>query len=241
MAALPPLCPWRLDIVRAVLRGTRDDKSPMRLLSSEVLKMIIRRWAWPEVFVNSVRLWEPDVFLDVLIGEMLECNSGAVDSKGESLTEATLRRWLQQNPDKTIKKWDLRDCGLRALPELFGALHTTEDLILSDNQLISLPASFGHLSVGKDLWLNYNQLTELPASFGHLSVGKDLWLNHNQLTELPASFGLITVGEHLRLHDNPLTELPDSFLRIDLVRCCLNEKIQKMARELLLVQANNSL
>ena len=80
----PP--PWRLDIARAVLRGTHDAQSPLHQLRSQhrLLELIIRGWAWPEVLVNSARLWEP-----MLIAEI---NPGTA-------TEAKLRDNLELNPD----------------------------------------------------------------------------------------------------------------------------------------------
>ena len=126
------MCPWRLEIVRAVLLGTHDAQSPLCQLQGQesVLELIIRGWAWPEVLVNSARLWAPELFLDVLIAEMLEANQG--------VTETKLRRGLYLNPDGSIKSWDLchGGCRLRALPELFGAVRTSAYLWLNFNQLI---------------------------------------------------------------------------------------------------------
>ena len=140
------MCPWRLEIVRAVLLGTHDAQSPLCQLRSQhrLLELIIRRWAWPEVLVNSARLWAPELFLKSLIAEMLEVNPG--------VTEAKLREGLGLNPDGSIHSWHLggylSGCGLRALPELFGAVTATWYLRLDSNQLSSLPDSFGSITVG---------------------------------------------------------------------------------------------
>ena len=161
--------PWRLEIVRAVLLGTHDPQSPLCQLRAQrhLLELIIRGWAWPEVLVNSARLWAPEVFLDALIGEMLETNPGVV-------TEAKLRQNLSLNPDGSIKSWDLGGCGLRALPELFGAVHTTGTLWLNYNRLSSLPDSFRLITVGRDLWLQYNQLQD-QANPDHTGWGGITW------------------------------------------------------------------
>ena len=97
--ALPPVCPWRLEIVRAVLLGTHDAQSPLCQLQGQrsVLELIIRGWAMPEVLMNCARLWAPELFLDVLIAEMLEANQG--------VTEAKLREELSLNPDRSIESW----------------------------------------------------------------------------------------------------------------------------------------
>ena len=59
------MCPWRIEIVRTVLLGTHDAQSPLCQLQGQqsVLELIIRGWAWPEVLVNSVKLWAPELFL----------------------------------------------------------------------------------------------------------------------------------------------------------------------------------
>ena len=130
------MCPWRLEIVHAVLLGTHDAQSPLCQLQGQrsVLELIIRGWAWPEVLVNSARLWAPELFLDVLIAEMLEANPGV------PVTSVELREGLSLNPDGSIKSWDLMSCGLRALPELFGAVRTTGHLYLYENQLEQVAA-----------------------------------------------------------------------------------------------------
>ena len=51
-----------------------------------------------------------------MIAEILEANPG--------VTETDLREGLELNPDGSIKIWGLYRCGLRALPELFGAVCT---------------------------------------------------------------------------------------------------------------------
>ena len=158
-----------------MLLGTHDAQSPLRQLRSQhrLLELIIRDWV----------LVTPEVlFLEVLIAEMLEVNPG--------VTEARLRKGLELNPDGSIKGWDLNWCGLRALPELFGAVRTTEYLLLNFNELTSLPDSFGSITVGGDLRLYYNDLSSLPDSFGSITVGRDLELNDNQLKDqdIPAAF-----------------------------------------------------
>ena len=146
------------------------------------------------MLINSARLWEPILLVDVLIAELLKDNPGTA-------TEAKLREELRLKPDGSIKSWNLRSCGLRALAELFGAVCTTGDLSLSSNQLSSLPDSFGSITVGGDLWLRNNQLSSLPDSFGSITVGGGLYLNFNQLSSLPDSFGSTTVGGHHHMYE----------------------------------------
>ena len=98
-----PTCPWQLDIVRTVLLGISDEQSQLCQLQGkgDILENIIKNWAWPDVLVNSARLWETEKLLNVLIGEMLEVNPH------RQVTEAKLRQKLQLNPDGSIKNWYL--------------------------------------------------------------------------------------------------------------------------------------
>merc|ERR1711934_578918 len=186
-----PLC--QLSIGWMVLKGTYDPNSNLYQLKGvrdTVLRLIIVYWAWPEVMINSARLWKPCLFMKRLSAEMLAVNP--------HVTEAELWEHLTLNPDESIDTWVLKK--LRALPELFGAVRATGDLILAYNQLSSLPESFGSLSVGGDLGLDQNKLSSLPDSFGSIVVGADLHLDNNQLSSLPDSFGSISVTGNLYLN-----------------------------------------
>merc|ERR1712110_179986 len=124
--------------------------------------------------ITSARRWEPLVLLDVVIAEIIRANPG--------VTEAKLRMNLTLNPDGSIHDWCMQSGLLiQSLPELFGAVRTTGNLMLQYNSLSSLPDSFGSIEVGGDLELHSNQLSSLPDSFGSLSVGGNLYLYSNQL------------------------------------------------------------
>merc|ERR1719272_1652110 len=68
--------------------------------------------------------------------------------------EAKIREGLQFNKDGSLHNWDMCECNLEALPELFGTLRATGYLYLARNNLTSLPESFGNIRVGGDLALN---------------------------------------------------------------------------------------
>lgn len=166
-----------------VLMGTYDPQSKLFQLQGmrdTVLRLIIMYWAWPEMLVNSARLWEPSVLVDEIIAEMIKCNPG--------VTEANLRVSLVWNDDGSIRDWDMAKFSIRSLPELFGAVRTTGDLRLDNNQLSSLPDSFGSIVVARNLYLNGNQLSSLPGSFVSINVGGGLQLQDNALQEIPESF-----------------------------------------------------
>ena len=207
-------CSWNLEIVRALLRGTHDDHSPLRYLRacSDITEIIVSEAV-------------PEVFLITLLAEMLKFNPHT--------TEAVLWQNLTINArdhDGTICEWDLRPCKLSVLPEMFGDVRTSGDLWLSqaqnsvtdylrrsaillghNNQLTSLPDSFGSIQVGGSLGLDNIGLTSLPASFGPIKVGENIDLSFNLLSSLPESFGSITVGPNLNLSQNQLSSLLDSF------------------------------
>merc|ERR1712091_186061 len=140
MAAHPGV-PWRLEIIRAVLACTHDAHSPLSQLRGHpgILEVIIRRWVWPTVLV------------DALIAQTVTLNPG--------LPAAKLREQLVLSTNGSIKdlKWSLKGHTLQALPELFGAIHTSGDLLLTADQLSSLPASFGSITVGGNLVLTADQ------------------------------------------------------------------------------------
>jgi len=52
---LRPGCPWRVNIIRAFLRGTHDPQSPLHHLRCKhgILESIVADWVWPELFVNA--------------------------------------------------------------------------------------------------------------------------------------------------------------------------------------------
>jgi len=97
------------------------------------------------------------------------------------------------------------------LPESFGSLTVTGDLILCGGNLKHLPRSFGSITVGGDLILCMNKLQDLPDSIGDLTVWGNLDLSYNKLTTLPDSFSNVTVGKYLNLHNNDLESLPRGF------------------------------
>ena len=82
--------------------------------------------------------------LDMLIPIMLRCSPGA--------DEAKIRAGLRFNGGR-LEYWNLSGCNLSALPEEFGTVRTTGDLVLRHNQLESLPESFANVTVGGDLFL----------------------------------------------------------------------------------------
>ena len=169
------LLPWNLDIVRTLILGNYDPKSSLNQLSGFILYNIIQNWAWSEILVNSARLWNRGKLTEILINQMSKVNPGVSEKK--------LWQNLTLNKHGVICNWDLSKCNLIELPELFGAIRTTEYLDLSGNQVKSLPESFGYITVGMHLDLSDNQLNSLPDSFKSITVGQDLLLYRNPLQD----------------------------------------------------------
>eukprot|EP00658_Telonema_sp_P-2_P033343 TRINITY_DN24492_c0_g1_i1.p2 TRINITY_DN24492_c0_g1~~TRINITY_DN24492_c0_g1_i1.p2 ORF type:complete len:137 (-),score=31.79 TRINITY_DN24492_c0_g1_i1:237-647(-) len=119
------------------------------------------------------RQWDQ---IEGVIEEILELNP--------TCTDHMLRNW-QIRRDGGLGTWDLRGCGLVALPESFGHLTLGGSLFLCQNNLQALPDSMGSLKVSGYMTLSSNQLTRLPRSFGEVHIRGDLWLCDNQLSSWP--------------------------------------------------------
>ena len=88
-----------------------------------------------------------------------------------------------------LKDWDLHNGNIAELPECFGDVLCTGDLLLSFNQLESLLLSISNLTLGGDLSLGYNKLRRLPPNFEQIRVGEMLGLYNNpELTRIPTQF-----------------------------------------------------
>eukprot|EP00658_Telonema_sp_P-2_P039779 TRINITY_DN2841_c0_g1_i2.p1 TRINITY_DN2841_c0_g1~~TRINITY_DN2841_c0_g1_i2.p1 ORF type:complete len:297 (-),score=72.51 TRINITY_DN2841_c0_g1_i2:223-1113(-) len=146
---------------------------------------------------------------DVVIANILELNPESLESA------ESMKAGLEFSEDGTLKTWDLNACELASLPESFGAVRLTGDLILKHNQLTMLPASFGRVQLGGELLLHHNNLSALPDSFGELRGGGDIDLQSNQLSTLPLSMGDMHIHGDLDLHDNMLSSLPEHFSKIE--------------------------
>ena len=106
-----------------------------------------------------------------------------------------------------IRKLNLSEKELSALPEGVRRLVNLEELYLGGNNLTSLPSWLGELSKLQVLHLSENQLTELPESISACPL-ECLSVMDNPLAELPQGIRALQIGEgqqHLLHHS--LTEL----------------------------------
>jgi|GEM_PF-2566464 hypothetical protein len=96
---------------------------------------------------------------------------------------------------------DLRDLGLRELPEDVWKLRELRYLLLRDNMLTELPEDIGKLKSLEYLDLSSNRLGRLPPQIGEL---KNLWtldLRCNRLRSLPDEISNLQNLECLYLED----------------------------------------
>eukprot|EP00658_Telonema_sp_P-2_P035525 TRINITY_DN25816_c0_g1_i1.p1 TRINITY_DN25816_c0_g1~~TRINITY_DN25816_c0_g1_i1.p1 ORF type:complete len:347 (+),score=100.50 TRINITY_DN25816_c0_g1_i1:289-1329(+) len=160
----------------------------------------------PSPSSDAYRLMPSKGRIDIIIKHILRTNPGADENR--------LRNGAVFGVEGQLHSWDLSFCNLQSLPESFGTVRTSGDLMLHDNKMESLPESFGCIRVGGNLIMNNNLLSSLPESFGSISVGGHLALNENpHLEKLPSSFGEMNVGGNLFLsgHRLSIQEIPVDF------------------------------
>ena len=71
------------------------------------------------------------------------------------------------------------DCYIYILPESFGNIRITGNLLLNDNGLRTLSNNFGNIVVGGHLYLFTNHLQQLPLNFSNIHVGGNIYLSQN--------------------------------------------------------------
>lgn len=119
---------------------------------------------------------------------------------------------------QSLRRLDLSNCLLEAIPDELGSLRNLQHLHLHNNYLERLPDSFQHLTALRELSLNNNKLCSLPDAFVRLTGLKWLALNGNRLQALPREFGNLCKLQRLSLHSNALTALPMSLARCTDIR-----------------------
>ena len=107
-----------------------------------------------------------------------------------------------------LRKLDLGNDQLAALPGEIGQLTNLQKLFLHNNQLAALPGEIGQLTSLQVLWLHNNQLDALPDEIWQLPNLQILKLDHNRLAALPGEIGRLTNLQILDLRNNLLAALP---------------------------------
>ncbi|AVM75387.1 leucine-rich repeat domain-containing protein [Magnetospirillum gryphiswaldense] len=107
-----------------------------------------------------------------------------------------------------VVELDVRDRGLRRLPEDLGRLRKLRILDVTKNQLDVLPDTLGDLVELRSLHAFRNNLTALPSSIGRCRHLTFLDVDSNPLQTLPAELVQLTALEALDFSRTQVTTLP---------------------------------
>jgi internalin A len=113
--------------------------------------------------------------------------------------------------DARTRLLDLRDLGLKEVPQSIRNLDELEVVELGQNAIRELPDWICELGKLKAIGLTRNRLRRLPERFGSLQELRALWLLSNELEELPASVEALALNR-LMLNGNPRLGIPVSIL-----------------------------
>jgi hypothetical protein len=136
-----------------------------------------------------------------------------VRSKGDELggsfreaeSEATWR--VEQALRRGAVRLDLREVGIRRVPEAVSQLTSLTDLDLSFNEIGTVPEGLRRLKNLRNLSLAGCHIQTVPHWIGQLTQLRSLNLMLNRLESLPDSLGDLMLLEVLLLDDNPLPQL----------------------------------
>uniref|UniRef100_UPI003F4EF9CF leucine-rich repeat protein 1 isoform 1 n=1 Tax=Danio rerio TaxID=7955 RepID=UPI003F4EF9CF len=121
---------------------------------------------------------------------------------------------------RALRRLDLSNNRIRALPAGLGDLRALAELVLHNNQLERFGDELccsGLQTSLRLLDLSHNLLPALPARFCQLRQLVTLRLDHNRLQRLPFHLGRLSALRFLSAAHNQLPVLPDGFrsLRLD--------------------------
>jgi Leucine-rich repeat (LRR) protein len=138
---------------------------------------------------------------------------------------------VECGPNNRVVEIDLREFGLKIIPDSIKNLTDLNKMKLSSNQLKTISSEIGQLKQLEVLDLSDNPLTDLPDEIFSLTNLKNLNLSHislrqlsseiknlynletldisfNQLDEIPPEISLLTHITHLNIAYNQLTDIP---------------------------------
>lgn len=157
--------------------------------------------------------------------------------KREFSTNANYKQRDFKEENKHIIYLDLRESGLKVLPEELKKLAFLRELRLNENKSINLPNWLGELNSLEILQLNNCELKQFPENIKKITNLKELYLhldniknipnwisdlkyleklslNRNWLKSVPVSIGKLTNLKELVLKNNYIKELPNSIFEL---------------------------
>lgn len=84
--------------------------------------------------------------VDILIKEMIKLNPKVNENK--------INNSATYNEVGNLENFNLRDCGIKILPDNFGYIEVIDTLDLTHNSLRVIPDSFNHIKFGVKLLIN---------------------------------------------------------------------------------------
>lgn len=112
-----------------------------------------------------------------------------------------------------LKRLDLSDNELQAIPVAISSLVNLQWLNINRNTLTSIPDTMKALKYLAFLDLSVNPLEKLPDAITNLIALQELYLNDTYLEYLPGNFGRLANLRILELRDNYLMIMPKSLSR----------------------------
>eukprot|EP00756_Hemistasia_phaeocysticola_P017499 Hpha_TRINITY_DN15541_c6_g2::TRINITY_DN15541_c6_g2_i1::g.109135::m.109135 len=135
-----------------------------------------------------------------------------------SLTQ--MPSWFINELGGTVKKLDLSDNQLTALPEDLTPLKVLEVLNVSTNKLTSLPDSVTQLPCLTHLIVKVNSITALPADLGKGQSLEEANLSWNQLPSFPVDLFRSGTLRNVNLTENPaIITLPTEWDQVAAEKC----------------------
>ena len=157
--------------------------------------------------------------------------------KKEFSTNADYKQRDFKEENKHLTYLDLRELGLKVLPEDLKKLTFLRELRLNENKSLNLPHWIGELDSLEILHFNNSELKQFPENIKKITYLKELYLhldnikiipnwisdlkhleklslNRNWLKSVPISIGKLTNLKELILKNNYIKGLPDSIFEL---------------------------
>jgi Leucine-rich repeat (LRR) protein len=113
----------------------------------------------------------------------------------------------------TATALNLRDMGLRSIPNSVCRCSNLTYLEVSENDIAKLPKDIAKLTLLQELSANHTGLKTLPDSIVKLQNLKSISAIHSDIVMLPETIGEMKL-EYLNLNGTPIRRLPNSIFKL---------------------------